>query len=241
VPLETVSVFLFNISKVIGIVNLITTLTVIMPLRLVIIALRALVLKFSDATPEELLEKQKALTGHVKSFTKEGISSATKLGIDAYKANNPHPDKGGKAAGNSLKEDYEGAFTSAKLNPAEVHKGISGKYDAAFQKEWNNQLQTQGWVSQSSTNAALRGNYSGSGNLSNALYYKTGGAHKYVNDYLDPAGAATKSLYANEGFIDPSEVQASIDMDAALRDRIVAGADELPPPPYEAINKPSTK
>ncbi len=240
VPLETASVFLFNVSKVIGIINLVTTLTVVMPLRLVIMALRALDLKFSDATPEELLDKQKKLQGHVKNFTKEGISSATKLGIDAYKANNPHPDNGGKAKGKSLKEDYKGAFKSEKLNPVEVYKGEKGvltSYNKAYDKEWNKQLDSQGWVSQSSTHAGMRGNYSGTGSLSNALYFKTGSAHKYINDYVKPASGATQSLYDNEGFIDPKDVQAAIETEKALRERIVAGADELPPPPYEVVNK----
>ena len=223
IPLETVSVFLFNISKIIGIILLGMTLSYVMPLRLIIMALRALDLKFSDATPEELLEKQKALTGHVKSFTKEGISSATKLGIDSYKANNPHPDKGGKAAGKSLQKDYEGAFDSKKWNPKLVHKGISDSYKKA-------DADAEGWL-------WLQGGYYGSGDSSNALYFKTGSAHKYINDYLKPADSATNSLYANEGFINPKDVQAAIATEKALRERIVAGADELPPPPYEVINQ----
>lgn len=256
IPLEAFSILMFNISKVLGIIKLFMTLAVIMPLQLLCMALRALDLKFSDATPEELLAKQEALTKHTKDFTKNGISSAGKLGMDSYKAKNPHEAKG--SSGKSLKKDYKGAFDKSKFS----YSGIKGKTDLAA---------TKYSIGKTGGGNEVYAGFKGTGDFQAVTDRKTGRFHKDVYEDLfkdekkadgtaswfktsinkdsgdddttdealigDPVKAASAGIAGGVGsFTTKKEGKDAVkayNTEEALRDRIVAGAEELPEPPYE--------
>ncbi len=259
IPLEAFSILMFNISKVLGIIKLFMTLGVIMPLQLLCMALRALDLKFSDATPEELLEKQKSLTKHTKDFTKNGISSAGKLGMDAYKAKNPHPLKGQKSDKSyfqALKADYDKAFDPGKFSYSGIKADSWAKY-----RDWKSTKEFGG----------LFDDYHGSSSFQAVTDRKTGRLHKDIYEDLfkdekkadgtaswfktsinqdsgegdttdealigDPVKAASAGIASGiDAFTTSDEGDAAVtayNTEEALRDRIVEGAEELPEPPYE--------
>jgi hypothetical protein len=251
--LFSVATFLMSWSKVVGIINLALTLATL-PFRALAMTFRALDLKFTDASPEELLKKREKLQKHTSAFFSDSVSSAGKLGMDKMKAKNPHPVKGG--SGKSLKDDYKGAFTRDKLHPSSVktnYQGMKAQHAQKLATENANQdkvhadNQAQGIqgpalppIKGTTYTGMQGGKYADGytsfdrkyGKLNSALTdtmlkgYQTG-----VDQPKGLSGLIGETDTFSSGKKDAEQAQAAEQKEALIQERIAKGSDEMKEPP----------
>lgn len=252
--LFSVATFLMSWSKVVGIINLALTLATL-PFRALAMTFRALDLKFTDASPEELLKKREKLQKHTSAFFSDSVSSAGKLGMDKMKAKNPHPVKGG--SGKSLKDDYKGAFTKEKLHPSSVktnYQGMKAQHAEKLDNERMSQAAKYGLFEDAPGGPIKGTTYTGMqggkyadgytsfdrkyGKLNSSLTdtllkgYQTG-----VDKPQGVSGLIGETDTFSSGKKDAEQAQAAEQKEALIQERIGKGSDEMKEPPLHIADE----